>query len=176
MLMFYIYFSCRAFVISFFFLMIRRPPRSTLFPYTTLFRSLAKEKTAFAKERRATIEAEMSELQEKIAGLKAQWESEKGVITQITSLKAKLEETREAANRAEREGDLNKAAELRYGTLPQLQQDVDAASQKLAEMQKHGALLREEVTEEDIAEIVSKWTGIPVTRMLEGELQKLLRM
>jgi ATP-dependent Clp protease ATP-binding subunit ClpB len=139
-------------------------------------KALAKEKTAFAKERRATIEAEMSELQEKIAGLKAQWESEKGVITQITSLKAKLEETREAASRAEREGDLNKAAELRYGTLPQLQRDVDAASQKLAEMQQHGALLREEVTEEDIAEIVSKWTGIPVTRMLEGELQKLLRM
>src|SRR5258708_20534802 len=139
-------------------------------------KALAKEKTAFAKERRATIEAEMSELQEKIAGLKAQWESEKGVITQITSLKAKLEETREAANRAERDGDLNKGGEVRYGTLPQLQQDVDAASQKLAEMQKHGALLREEVTEEDIAEIVSKWTGIPVTRMLEGELQKLLRM
>src|SRR5260221_3831371 len=139
-------------------------------------KALAKEKTAFAKERRATIESEISELQEKIAGLKAQWESEKGVITQITSLKAKLEETREAANRAEREGDLNKAAELRYGTLPQLQSDVEAASLKLAEMQKHGALLSEEVTEEDIAEIVSKWTGIPVTRMLEGELQKLLRM
>src|SRR5205085_3330018 len=73
-------------------------------------------------------------------------------------------------------GDLNKAAELRYGALPQLQRDVDTASQKLAEMQKSGALLREEVTDEDIAEIVSKWTGIPVTKMLESELQKLIRM
>ncbi len=109
-------------------------------------KALAKEHNPVAKERRTVIESEMSELQEKIAGLKAQWESEKGVITQITTLKAKLEETREAANRAEREGDLNKAAELRYGTLPQLQRDVDAASQKLVEMQKHGALLREEVS------------------------------
>jgi ATP-dependent Clp protease ATP-binding subunit ClpB len=139
-------------------------------------KALAKERNQVADDRRKVIESEMSELQEKIAGLKAQWESEKGVITQITSLKAKLEETREAANRAEREGDLNKAAELRYGTLPQLQRDVDAASQKLVEMQKHGALLREEVTDEDIAGIVSKWTGIPVTKMLEGEMHKLLRM
>jgi ATP-dependent Clp protease ATP-binding subunit ClpB len=139
-------------------------------------KALAKEHNQIAKDRRTVIESEMSELQEKIAGLKAQWESEKGVITQITAVKAQLEETREAANRAERDGDLNKAAELRYGTLPQLQRDVDAASQKLVEMQKHGALLREEVTDEDIAEIVSKWTGIPVTKMLEGELHKLLRM
>src|SRR6266852_4687218 len=138
--------------------------------------ALSKEETSIAKDRLRPIESEISELQEKIAGLKAQWESEKGVIAQISALKAKLEETREAANRAEREGDLNKAAELRYGALPQLQRDAEAASQKLAEMQQHGALLREEVTEEDIAEIVSKWTGIPVTRMLEGELQKLLRM
>src|SRR5205085_204751 len=97
-------------------------------------------------------------------------------IEQINDVKAKLEETREAANRAEREGDLNKAAELRYGALPQLQRDIDASSKKLAEMQKNGALLREEVTDEDIAEIVSKWTGVPVTRMMESEVQKLIRM
>jgi ATP-dependent Clp protease ATP-binding subunit ClpB len=139
-------------------------------------KALAKEDNAFANERRAVIEAEMSELQEKISALKAQWESEKGVITTITDAKAKLEETRESAARAEREGDLNKAAELRYGALPQLQREVEAASQKLAEMQKNGALLREEVTEEDIAEIVSKWTGIPVTKMMESEVQKLVRM
>jgi ATP-dependent Clp protease ATP-binding subunit ClpB len=138
--------------------------------------ALSKEKTPVAKERLKSIESEISELQEKIAGLKAQWESEKAVIAQITTLKAKLEETRDAANRAEREGDLNKVAELRYGSLPQLQRDIDAASQKLAEMQKSGALLREEVTDEDIAEIVSKWTGVPVTRMLESELQKLIKM
>jgi ATP-dependent Clp protease ATP-binding subunit ClpB len=139
-------------------------------------KALAKEDNAFANERRADIEAEMAELQEKIAGLKAQWESEKGVITQINDLKKKIEDTREAANRAEREGDLNKAAELRYGALPQLNRELEATSAKLAEMQKTGALLREEVTDEDIAEIVSKWTGIPVTKMLESEIQKLVRM
>jgi ATP-dependent Clp protease ATP-binding subunit ClpB len=138
--------------------------------------ALSKEETPMAKDRLHTIEVEIGQLQEKISGLKAQWESEKGVIAQISAAKAKLEETREAANRAEREGDLNRAAELRYGTLPQLQAEADAGSRKLAEMQKNGALLREEVTDEDIAEIVSKWTGVPVTKMLESEIQKLVRM
>jgi ATP-dependent Clp protease ATP-binding subunit ClpB len=138
--------------------------------------ALSKETSAPSKERLHAIESELAELQTKIAALKAQWESEKGVITQINDVKKKLEDAREAANRAEREGDLNRAAELRYGDLPQLQRDVDAASEKLAEMQKSGALLREEVTDEDIAEIVSKWTGIPVTKMLESEIQKLVRM
>jgi len=138
--------------------------------------ALSKETSAPSKERLHAIESEIAELQTKISALKAQWESEKGVITQINDLKKKLEDAREAANRAEREGDLNRAAELRYGQLPQLQRDVDAASEKLAEMQKGGALLREEVTDEDIAEIVSKWTGIPVTKMLESEIQKLVRM
>ncbi len=139
-------------------------------------KALAKEDNTFSNQRRAEIEAEIAELNEKIAGLKAQWESEKAVITTITDLKKKLEETREAANRAEREGDLSKAAELRYGGIPQLQGEIDAASGKLAEMQKGGALLREEVTDEDIAEIVAKWTGVPVTRMLESEMQKLIHM
>src|SRR5207245_10041099 len=115
-------------------------------------------------------------LEEKIAGLKAQWESERAVINQINSLKAKFEETREAASRAEREGNLSRAAELQYGTLPQLQRDLDAVSKKLADMQKSGALLREEVTDEDIAELVSTWDGGPVTRMMESELQELVRM
>ena len=139
-------------------------------------KALAKEDNAFANQRRSEIEAELAELNEKIAGMRAKWESEKGVITQINELKKKLEETREAANRAEREGDLNKAAELRYGAVPQTQRDLDAANAKLAEMQKNGALLREEVTDEDIAEIVAKWTGVPVTKMLESEMQKLIRM
>jgi ATP-dependent Clp protease ATP-binding subunit ClpB len=138
--------------------------------------ALSREDNPVSKQRLGEIESEISELQEQIAGLRAKWESEKGVITQISSLKAKLEETREATNRAEREGDLNRAAELRYGQLPQLQREVDAQSQKLSEMQKSGALLREEVTDEDIAEIVSKWTGVPVTKMLESEIQKLVRM
>src|SRR4051812_4820846 len=138
--------------------------------------ALSKDESAPAKERLRVIDSELAELQTKIAALKAQWESEKRVITQINDVKKKLQDAREAANRAEREGDLNRAAELRYGQLPQLQRDVDAASAKLAEMQKGGALLREEVTDEDIADIVSKWTGIPVTKMLESEIQKLVRM
>jgi ATP-dependent Clp protease ATP-binding subunit ClpB len=138
--------------------------------------ALSREDNPMSRQRLGEIESEISELQEKIAGLRAKWESEKAVITQISTAKAKLEETREAAARAEREGDLNRAAQLRYGELPQLQHDIDAQSQKLAEMQKSGALLREEVTDEDIAEIVSKWTGVPVTKMLESEVQKLVRM
>jgi ATP-dependent Clp protease ATP-binding subunit ClpB len=138
--------------------------------------ALSKEKDPVSRDRLKKIDSEVAELQEKIAGLKAQWESEKAVITQLNTLNAKIEETREAANRAEREGNLNKAAELRYGTLPQLQRELEAVSKKLQEMQKNGALLREEVTDEDIAEIVSKWTGVPVTRMMESEVQKLLRM
>jgi ATP-dependent Clp protease ATP-binding subunit ClpB len=122
------------------------------------------------------VRAQIAELQEKISGLKAQWESEKAVITQINELKKRLEEERENANRAEREGDLNRAAELRYGTVPQLQRQIEEQNAKLAEMQKSGALLREEVTDEDIAEIVSRWTGVPVTKMLESELQKLVKM
>jgi len=138
--------------------------------------ALSKEDNPVSKERLRAIESELSELQEKVAGLKAQWEAEKAVITQISSAKAKLEELREAAARAEREGDLNKAAELRYGALPQLEREVEAASARLAEMQKNGAMLKEEVTDEDIAEIVAKWTGVPVTKMLESEVQKLIRM
>jgi ATP-dependent Clp protease ATP-binding subunit ClpB len=138
--------------------------------------ALSKEDNPVSKERLRVIESELSELQEKVAGLKAQWEAEKAVITQISTAKAKLEEVREAAARAEREGDLNKAAELRYGAVPQLDREVEAASARLAEMQKNGAMLKEEVTDEDIAEIVAKWTGVPVTKMLESEVQKLVRM
>ncbi|HEX6176941.1 MAG TPA: AAA family ATPase, partial [Thermoanaerobaculia bacterium] len=138
--------------------------------------ALSKEDNPVVKERLRAVESELAELNTKIAALRAQWQSEKGVITRITEAKKKLEEVREDTNRAEREGDLNRAAELRYGTIPELQREVDAASAKLAEMQQSGALLREEVMEEDIAEIVSKWTGVPVTRMLESEIQKLVRM
>ncbi|HUP61796.1 MAG TPA: ATP-dependent chaperone ClpB [Thermoanaerobaculia bacterium] len=139
--------------------------------------ALQKEKDNPATRARLDgVRSEIAGLQEKISGLKAQWESEKAVITQINDLKKRLEDERENATRAEREGDLNRAAEVRYGSIPQLQREIDAATAKLAEMQKGGALLREEVTDEDIAEIVSKWTGVPVTRMLESEVQKLVRM
>ncbi len=138
--------------------------------------ALSRETNPASKQRLGEIEIEIGELQEKISTLRTQWENEKGVITQITDLKKKIEETREAANAAERQGDLNKAAELRYGALPQFNRDLESASARLMEMQKGGALLREEVTDEDIAEIVSKWTGVPVTRMMESEIQKLVRM
>jgi ATP-dependent Clp protease ATP-binding subunit ClpB len=138
--------------------------------------ALSRETNPTSKQRLGEIESEIGELQEKISTLRTQWENEKGVITQITDLKKKIEETREAANAAERQGDLNKAAELRYGALPQFNRDLESASSRLVEMQKGGALLREEVTDEDIAEIVSKWTGVPVTRMMESEIQKLVRM
>ncbi len=138
--------------------------------------ALSRENNPASKARLGEIETEISELQETMAGLKAQWESEKNAIKQINDVKAKLEKTKEDAARAEREGDLNRAAELRYGALPQVQRELDAANAKLAEMQKSGAMLKEEVTDEDIAEIVAKWTGVPVTRMLESEVQKLIRM
>ena len=138
--------------------------------------ALSREKDPVSKQRLDVIESEIAELQEKIAGLTAQWESEKSVIAQIAQAKAKLEQVRDEAGRAEREGNLQRAAELRYGQLPQLEREVAANSAKLAEMQKNGAMLKEEVTEEDIAQIVSKWTGVPVTKMLESEVQKLVHM
>jgi ATP-dependent Clp protease ATP-binding subunit ClpB len=139
--------------------------------------ALNKEKDNPAiKARLDAVRGQISELQEKISGLKAQWENEKAVINQINDLKKRLDEVREEASRLEREGDLNRVAELRYGQIPQIQRDVDALNAKLVEMQQGGALLREEVTDEDIAEIVSKWTGVPVTKMLESEIQKLVHM
>ncbi|HEX2060483.1 MAG TPA: AAA family ATPase, partial [Thermoanaerobaculia bacterium] len=138
--------------------------------------ALQKEENPTTQERLRGVRSQISELQEKISGLRSQWEAEKGVINQINDLKKKLDEVREEANRLEREGDLNRVAELRYGQIPQMQREIDALNGKLAEMQKGGALLREEVTDEDIAEIVSKWTGVPVTKMLESEMQKLVRM
>jgi ATP-dependent Clp protease ATP-binding subunit ClpB len=138
--------------------------------------ALQKEDNPSTNERLRGVREQISELQEKMSGLKAQWESEKAVINEINEAKKKLDEVREEANRLEREGELNRVAELRYGQIPQIQRDIDARTERLAEMQKNGALLREEVTEEDIAEIVSRWTGIPVTKMLESEVQKLVHM
>jgi ATP-dependent Clp protease ATP-binding subunit ClpB len=138
--------------------------------------ALQKEDNPSTNDRLRTVREQLSELREKSSGLKAQWESEKSVINEVNDLKRQLDDVREEANRLEREGELNRVAELRYGRIPQLQREVDDLMAKLAEMQKNGALLREEVTEEDIAEIVSRWTGIPVTKMLESEVQKLVHM
>jgi ATP-dependent Clp protease ATP-binding subunit ClpB len=140
-------------------------------------RALAKEKDQASKERLAAIEAELAELGENIDGMRAQWQREKELISRLQELKQQLEDTREAAERAQRDGDLERAAQLRYGELPKLQRELEEASDALKQhQQEHGSILSEEVGEEDIARSVSRWTGIPVTRLLEGEKSKLLSM
>ena len=140
-------------------------------------RALSKEKDKASKERRAAIEEDLAELKEQISGLKAQWYKEKELISRLQELKEQIEETREAADRAERDGDLERAAKLRYGELVSLNQQLEEASDGLkAHQDEHGTILAEEVAEEDIANSVARWTGIPVSRLLEGEKDKLLHM
>jgi len=140
-------------------------------------RALAKEKDKASKERRKIIESELAELQEKTSGMKAHWHREKELITRIQEFKEQLEETRESAERAERDGDLERAAQLRYGNLPEIEQHLGEASEALKlHQEEHGTMLAEEVGEEDIARTVSRWSGIPVTSLLEGEKEKLLQM
>jgi ATP-dependent Clp protease ATP-binding subunit ClpB len=138
--------------------------------------AVMKEDSKESKEKLDKIGKEMAELQVKRDELRAQWLSEKEVIAKIREHKEQLETLKIDAERAEREGDLTKAAELRYGKLPEFQKSLEQANKKLFEVQKRRKMLKEEVDEEDIAEVVSKWTGIPVSRMLEGEVQKLLHM
>jgi ATP-dependent Clp protease ATP-binding subunit ClpB len=138
--------------------------------------AMIREDSKESKEKLDKIGKEMAELQVKRDELRAQWLSEKEVIAKIRDYKQQLESIRIAAERAERDGDLTKAAELRYGKLPELQKALEEENKKLLETQKKRKMLKEEVDEEDIAEVVSKWTGIPVSRMLEGEVQKLLHM
>ena len=122
------------------------------------------------------LKKEMSELQVERDELRAQWLAEKEIITRIRGLKGQIEKTKIESEKAEREGDLAKAAELRYGRLLELQKGLEAENAKLTEAQKKTKMLKEEVDDEDIAEVVSKWTGIPVSKMLEGEVRKLLQM
>jgi ATP-dependent Clp protease ATP-binding subunit ClpB len=138
--------------------------------------SVARETDEVSRERLAKIDAELAELGEKSAGLKAQWQAEKSAITQIGKIKEEIEAARLQMADAERRGDLNRAAELRYGTLLELDKRLEAENARLADLQKSGKMLKEEVDEEDIAKTVAKWTGIPVTRLLEGEVQKLVKM
>jgi ATP-dependent Clp protease ATP-binding subunit ClpB len=135
--------------------------------------ALAKEEDAASKERLAALDKELADLQEKSLSMKAHWQGEKDAITQIRELKEQLEAKR---NEIEREADLEKAAEIRYGQIPELERQVEAATARLAELQGTEQMLKEEVDEEDVAEVVSKWTGVPVTRLMEGEMQKLVRM
>lgn len=129
-----------------------------------------------ARERLEKLEREMAELKEKLETLKAQWQLEREIIQRIRQLKEQIEQTRFEIEKAEREYDLNRAAKLRYGHLPELQKQLQSEEQRLLEVQKNGRLLKEEVDEEDIAEVVSKWTGIPVHRLMETEAEKLLHM
>ncbi len=138
--------------------------------------SVAREEDAVSRERLAKIDAELAELREKGDGLKARWQAEKEGITQIGKIKEEIETTRHAMADAERRGDLNRAAELRYGTLMTLEKQLKELDARLADQHTQGRMLREEVDEEDIAVTVAKWTGIPVTRLLEGEIQKLVNM
>jgi len=138
--------------------------------------AVKKEQDPASRDRLAKIEKEISDLSEKRSGQRAQWEAEKGGIQKIRTIKSQIEQARIDAEKAEREGNLGRAAELRYGKLLELQKQLEAESGRLADIQEHQKILKEEVDEEDVAEIVSKWTGVPVTRMLEGEMQKLLHM
>ncbi|HID06839.1 MAG TPA: ATP-dependent chaperone ClpB [Armatimonadetes bacterium] len=138
--------------------------------------ALTKETDPDAKERLEKLERQIAELREEADRLKAQWQREKEVIQRIRDVKEQIEQTRFEIERAEREYDLNRAAELRYGRLVELQRQLEETERQLAEIQKEGRLLKEEVDEEDIAEVVSKWTGIPVTKLMESETQKLLKM
>jgi ATP-dependent Clp protease ATP-binding subunit ClpB len=139
--------------------------------------ALKKETDQASQERLSKLEQELSELREESSRLKARWENEKAVIQKISKTKQEIEQTRLSAEAAERSGDLAKAAELRYGTMHALTRRLSQEQEELVTVQGGGqAMLQEEVTADDIAEIVGKWTGIPVSRLLEGEMQKLLRM
>jgi ATP-dependent Clp protease ATP-binding subunit ClpB len=138
--------------------------------------ALRKEHDPASKERLTKIEKSLADLKEKSAGLTARWQQEKEVITKIQATKENIEKAKIEAAQAERVGDLARAAELTYGTLLNLKKELEDENQKLAAIQQEGAMLKEEVDAEDVAEVVSKWSGIPVTRLLEGEKQKLLHM
>jgi ATP-dependent Clp protease ATP-binding subunit ClpB len=138
--------------------------------------ALRKETDAPSKERLEKLEQELADLQERSAGMRAHWQQEKDGIDRIRQLKADIEAARTELERASREGDLQRASEIQYGRIPELQKQLDQANEDLAKLQADRKMLKEEVDEEDIAEVVSKWTGIPVSRLMEGEVSKLVRM
>jgi ATP-dependent Clp protease ATP-binding subunit ClpB len=135
--------------------------------------ALSKETDAASKERLDALDAELAELREQASAMKAHWEAEKAAIDRIRSVMEELDAKR---NDLERETDLERAAEIRYGQIPELERRVDEATEALSVLQATQKMLKEEVDEEDIAEVVSKWTGIPVSKLMEGEVQKLIRM
>ncbi len=136
--------------------------------------ALKKEKDKTSKERRKAVEREIADLQEQSAGMKAHWQQEKAAIQKIRGLKEQIEQTRFQEDEATRKGDLGRASELKYSTLPGLEKELEDENKKLNELQRHKKMLKEEVEAEDVAEVVGKWTGIPVSRLMEGEVEKLL--
>ncbi|MGH2727866.1 MAG: ATP-dependent Clp protease ATP-binding subunit, partial [Actinomycetota bacterium] len=138
--------------------------------------ALRKESDPASVERLSRLESELAELRERYESMRQHWLKEKEAVTRIRDLKTKIEEARSAAERAERDGDLEKAAELRYGTLVSLDKELAAASEQFAELQKTSHYLNEEVTEQDVAEVVATWTGIPVSKLMEGEIAKLVHL
>ena len=135
--------------------------------------ALAKETDRPSQERLAALDEELANLQEQSTSMKAHWQAEKDAIATISSLKEQLESMRSEVERAM---DLERAAEIRYGQIPELERQVEDATKRLGELQATQKMLKEEVDEEDVAEVVSKWTGVPVSRLMEGEVQKLVRM
>jgi ATP-dependent Clp protease ATP-binding subunit ClpB len=138
--------------------------------------ALRKEKDAASKERLTRLDRDLANLKEEATELRSHWEQEKEAIQQGRELKEKLEQVKLEVERAQRAGDYGKASELQYGEVPQLEAEIKKQEQRLQDLQKAKSMLKEEVDEEDIAGVVGKWTGIPVSRLLEGEVQKLLKM
>lgn len=138
--------------------------------------ALKKEKDQASQERLKEIEEEINAHSKKLEQLKAHWEKERELIKKIREIKEKIEQAKIDEQKAEREGNLEKVAEIRYGIITQLNKELEEYNQKLAEVQKDRKILKEEVDEEDIAEIVSSWTGIPVAKLMEGETEKLLKI
>ena len=138
--------------------------------------ALQREEDEKSKARLKEIEQKIADLKETSSGMKAKWQSEKEVIGHMRTAKAELEQLRLQLDQARNAGDLGRASEIQYGQIPELEQKLKVEQDKLANFQQDGVMLKEEVDEEDVAEVVAKWTGIPVSKMLEGETQKLVTM
>ena len=138
--------------------------------------ALTRETDEASIERLETLRAEMAGLSEQLSGLKARWQGEKAIIDEVQTLNADLDEARMDSERAERDGDLQRAAEIKYGRIPELERALAAADERLRELQQTSAMLKEEVTEEEVAEVVGAWTGVPVAKLMQGEMTKLMAL
>src|SRR5499427_8148083 len=138
--------------------------------------ALQREEDERSKKRRKEIEQRIADLKEKSAGMKAKWQSEKEIIEHLRTAKAELEQLKLQLDQARNAGDLGRASEIQYGQIPELQRRLESEQGRLEKIQQDGVTLKEEVDEEDVAQVVAKWTGVPVSKMLEGEMQKLLTM